>query len=218
MFSDLEALVSKPEPARDPRGFRRLAGSTEMSRFVHRVFLDTPPPAPRVVVVCGVRGKVGCSKMCAVITKALAEETEQRVCAVDGNFASPSLHRQFDSSNQAGLLEVLTLGRSAESLAQQVSPPNCWILPHGRQGVKKHSILASPEIQGCVDELRNQFEFVVIDAPPLSFSQDAIAFGKCSDGAILIAERGGTSMGDASSAKRRLDRARITLLGVVMTN
>lgn len=218
IFSDAptpEPKEASPKPLRPawPR-----FSPPEMARFVRRVFLDSPPPAPRVVVFSGLRRRLGCTELCAVMTRLLAEVSQQRVCAVDGNSGTPSLHVHFDSPNQPGLAEALLLGQPPGELARQVSSESCWLLSYGQKRLNIQNAISSRGLRSCLDALRSQFEFVLVDSPPLFESSQAIAFGRCSDGAILVADSHSTSASEASSVKHRLERARVPLLGVVMTN
>ncbi|HTV59521.1 MAG TPA: cellulose synthase operon protein YhjQ/BcsQ [Verrucomicrobiae bacterium] len=218
MFSEAPRPEPKEASAKPTKPTWPRLSSSEMARFARRVFLDSPPPAPRVVVFSGLRRKVGCSKLCAFMARLLAEEAQQRVCAVDGNFGAPSLHVHFDSSNQPGLAEALLFGQPPGELARQVSPESCWLLSYGQKRLNGQSGASSLGLRNCLDALRDQFDFVLVDSPSLSAGSQAIRFARCSDGAILVADCQSTSASEASNVKRQLDRARVPLLGVVMTN
>lgn len=199
-----------------PAGQRR--ASTPMAQFIRRIFINAVQPVPKVVVFCGLKRRVGCSATCAVVTRTLTHETGQSVCAVDANSLSPALHQHFETSNQSGLSEALLFGQPAKSFATQVSPENSWLVAYGQQRIKANSLGGSRPFRRCVEQLRDQFDFVLIDAPPLSLSSEALSIARDSDGLILVADSRQTSASEASSAKNRFSRAKLSLLGVIMTN
>jgi receptor protein-tyrosine kinase len=65
-------------------------------------------------------------------------------------------------------------------------------------------------------ELRKEFDFLIIDAPPLSRYADAIALGRLSDGIVLILEAGSTRRDAALAAVEHVRSSRIQVLGAVL--
>lgn len=65
-------------------------------------------------------------------------------------------------------------------------------------------------------ELRAEFHFVIVDAPPLSRYADAIALGQLSDGMVLILEAGSTRQDAAITAVRSVRSSRVQVLGAVL--
>lgn len=219
IFSEPADGNPKPVAERRPSTPWQRQASTPMAQFIRRVFINAAQPTPKVAVFCGLNRKVGCSATCAAVTRSLTDETGQSVCAVDANSFSPGLHLHFETSNQPGLSDSLLFGRSPKTFAVQVTPEsNSWLLTYGQQKIKAHSLGGSRLLRSCIDHLRNQFDFVLIDVPALCVSSDALGIARHSDGVILVAESRHTSASEASSAKSRFRRANIPLLGVIMTN
>lgn len=219
IFSEPADANPKPIAERRPRSPWQRQASTPMAQFIRRVFINAAEPTPKVAVFCGLNRKIGCSATCAAVTRYLTLESGQSVCAVDANSFSPALHIHFETSNQSGLSDSLLSGRSPNTFAMQVAPDsNSWLLTYGQQRIKAHSLGGSPLLRSCIDHLRNQFDFVLLDAPALSVSSDALSIARHADGVILVAESRHTSASEASSAKNRFRRAKIPLLGVIMTN
>ncbi|HUO35380.1 MAG TPA: hypothetical protein VMU43_10350 [Candidatus Acidoferrum sp.] len=214
--------VPEPDPVVPPAApsvvpKRRRPSYTELRLFVHAVFLDAVPTHPRTVVFTGLRRRVGCSSVCAAVTKILAEETQQSVCAVDGNSLSPSLHLHFGASNQTGLTDALHLAQSPESFVQRLSGDNHWFLAHGQSKQGRHPAAASLDWGLWIRGLRNRFDFVLVDAPPLNASKEAIRLAGSCDGLIVVADSSEVLASDLCNAKHQLQAARVPLLGFVMT-
>jgi len=216
-----------PEPATEPSpapvptpsvlpGKRSLV-DTDLCLFVHSIFLESARTSPKAAVFSGLKRHVGCSSVCAAVTRVLAQETQQRVCAVDGNSLAPSLHLYFGASNHTGLTDFLQLTQPLDAFAQRFAGSNHWFLAHGQSGAGRRPVAGSLGSGRWIRELRNSFDFVLIDAPPLTVGKAAVNLAATSDGVILVADSSEAFASDLWNTKRRLQSARVPLLGVVMT-
>jgi succinoglycan biosynthesis transport protein ExoP len=67
-------------------------------------------------------------------------------------------------------------------------------------------------------ELREEFDYVLIDAPPLSSCSDAVLLGQMTDGVILVVEANSTRRETARTAKETFEGANVKLLGAILNN
>lgn len=212
LFSE---AAGKPGRAIPPR--HNGPRNEELVCFVRRVFVEPRRAVPKVAVFCGLRRDANSSSICAAVTKVLAEETQGSVCAVDANVLAPSLHEYFDSDNRTGLTDALLQSQPAGSFAKQVSSTSHWFVANGQKKLKRQSLATMPGLSLRIRELRNQFEFVLIDAPPVTTGHDALALGARSDGVILVTDSSETYASEVRDAKHQLGTVGIGLLGIVMT-
>jgi Mrp family chromosome partitioning ATPase len=185
--------------------------------FVRTVFLDGRTSPPKVVLFCAVEQNLECSFACANVATLLGQETTQRVCAVDANIPVPRLHVHLDADNRPGLLDALALSKPAISFAKQLGQDNFWFLGTGQRRASKQSLSSMSGLDKQIAELRREFDFVLIDAPPLLRSRDSRVLAEMSDGVVLVADSAGTSAQVALRTKRFLRSAQICLLGIFMT-
>jgi Mrp family chromosome partitioning ATPase len=212
MFSEAAGAPRRPSESRNngPR-------LTDIVYFVRRVFVDSRRGVPRVAVFCGLKRNANSSSICAAVTKVLAEETQGSVCAVDANVLAPSLHQYFASDNRTGLTDALLLSQPPGAFAKQIPSASHWFVANGRKKLKRQSLATMPGLSLRIRELRSQFEFVLIDAPPLRTGHDALALGTRSDGVILVADSSETYASEVRDARQQLGAVGVGLLGVVMT-
>jgi Mrp family chromosome partitioning ATPase len=71
-------------------------------------------------------------------------------------------------------------------------------------------------MKGLVGDLRQRFEHIVLDSPPLLLVTDGILLSTLTDGVLLVVESGATSRGASNRARRILDRAGANTLGAVL--
>jgi Mrp family chromosome partitioning ATPase len=91
-----------------------------------------------------------------------------------------------------------------------------WLISAGALSAASTTLLTSERIKSRLAELRSEFTFIIIDAPPLTRYADAIAIGKLADGLVLILEAGATRREAAQLASTNLRSSGIPILGAVL--
>ena len=194
---------------------RQLAGDLTED-LVQQVFLQTKQKQPRMVVFAAVDHGNGCSQIAASAAAALAANTRGVVCLVEGNFRSPGLLKMLGMSNHHGLTDSLLEEGSIQSFVEPIWSGCLWLLSSGSLGASSPSLLKSERMRERFAELRETFDFLIVDAPPLSRYADAIALGQLSDGMVLVLEAGSTRRDTAFSAAKKLRSFKVEVLGAVL--
>lgn len=188
----------------------------ESSRLVQQIFLSQTQSSPRVVVFAGIDHGNGCSQICASVAETLARNTSGSVCIVEANFRSPGLPELLRASNPLGLTDALLQDGPIRSFANPVGIDKLWLLSCGALTADSASLLSSEPIKARFAELRTEFDFVIIDAPPLTRYADAIALGQLSDGIVLVLEAESTRREAAQMAATNLRSSQVSILGAVL--
>jgi capsular exopolysaccharide synthesis family protein len=209
---------TRPAPTNGKRGHVDLEAFTreERIKLVQRVFLLPGADAPRVVVFCGVEAGDGASWICAHVGETLASQVNGAVCVVDANLRNPSIHRYFRTENLSGLTDAIARSRPARDLARQMPGGRLWILASGSRSFDPGAVLTSKRFRSYLNELRAEFDFVVIDAPAVNLYADAVLLGKLADGTVLVVQANSTRREAARKAKESLESAKVKLIGVVL--
>lgn len=190
--------------------------SDEALRLVQQVFLLQTREPSRVVVFAGIDHGNGCSQMCASVAETLAKNAHKPVCLVEANFRSPALPGLFGTTNHRGLTESLLNEGPVRSFATPVNSDNLWLLSSGSLASDSPNLLTSGHLAERLKELREEFDYVVIDAPPLTRYSDAIVLGQLADGLVLILEAEQTRRDAALFAAASLRSANIPILAAVL--
>ena len=191
-------------------------GRDESLRLVQRVFLLDGKASPRVVVFAGIDAGNGCSQICARSAEILANSVPGSVCIVDGNFISPSLPEYFGVTNHHGLTDALRGDGSIREYAKQIRLQNLWLLSSGSLPADSGSLLNSVRTKARLDELRKEFDYVLIDSPPLGAYVDAVALGQLCDGLVLVLEANSTRRKATTSVMETLRATQVRVLGAVL--
>jgi Mrp family chromosome partitioning ATPase len=189
----------------------------EIAKLVRTVFVFPNSHAPRVVSFSSIEG-AGSSEICRRAAESLASEGSQSVCLVDGNFHAPSLHHLLGVRQYPGLTESLINPGSIKEYAVPIGSEKLWFLPPGYPSAEVQGLFASDRLGLRVTELREQFDFVLIDLPPICASADAVLLGHLTDGVILVLEANSTRRETARMAKQTLEAAQVKLLGAILNN
>jgi capsular exopolysaccharide synthesis family protein len=200
---------------RGPQEFNRVA-QEECLKLVQRVFLGPSTNACRTIVFAGVDPGAGCSRICVETSRILAANVSGSVCLVDGDFRSPSLPTFLRVPNHNGLAEALITAASIRDFARQLTPSNLWLLSAGDLTPESPSLLNSESLKLRLQELRSEFDYVLIDAPALNLYSDAIALGRIADGVVVVLEADSTRRESALKGLQSLRDAHIQVLGAVL--
>ena len=140
----------------------------------------------------------------------------RRTLLIDGDLREPALHKLFGMPADDGLSEVL---RSELDVADAVRPTNTeglWLLPAGHCDMDAIHGLATDQLQPIFEKLREEFDFVVIDAPPVLGLADTLSIGQHVDGVILTVLRDHSEVRKIYQASELLRNLGIRLLGSVV--
>lgn len=207
-FSDTEQLPPLPVTSDN-------AGVDEVSALVQRVFLISGNETPRTVLFTGSEAGSGCSWMCARAGEALAGRISGSVCIVDANLHAPSLHAQTGIPNHHGLSDALLESGPISSFVTQLSP-NLSIVSCGSAVERGASLLTSNRMLARLNELNSMFNHVLVDAPAMNGSREAVLLGAACDGVILILKAHSSRRETARGAVREFQTAKVRVLGAVL--
>ncbi len=188
----------------------------EQVKLVQRLFFLPGPEAPRVVLFCGVESGSGVTWVCAQSAETLASQVKGSVCLVDANLHTPFLHEYYGQENHSGLAEALLRSRPVSSLAHPVNGGNLWLLTCGSKIPDPHLVLTSDRLRGCLAELRQGFDYVLVDGPPVNLYANTALLGKLTDGVVLVVRANSTRREAARAAAESLTAAKVRFLGAVL--
>jgi len=185
----------------------------EIVKLVQRLFLSEQ--GPRRVVFAGTESGCGCSWMCARVAEELASQGRGTVCVVDCNLRSPGLHQQFGTENHHGLSDALQGPGPVRDYVHRWSR-NLWLVSCGASPETGLTMLGSERMRARIAELRATFDYVLIDAAPLSSCNDAIVLGGLVDGVVLTLKANSSRRETARNVLHELKTANVRVLGAVL--
>ncbi len=188
----------------------------EMFKLVQRVFMTPGSGRGRMVVVSAMEAGNGCSWICARMAEVLAAQVSGSVCVVDANLRSPGLHREFSVPNHYGLTDALQVTEPIRRFVTSLTRPNLWLLSCGAQVEGMQTMLSSDRMRALLPELQREFDFVLIDAPPIESGEESVVLGRSAEGIILVLRANASRRESARKAVRDLEVANVRVLGAVL--
>src|SRR5262249_33875828 len=95
---------------------------------------------------------------------------------------------------------------------------NLWLISCGSKASEPRTLLQAERLQERLGDLRAQFDYILVSAPPAHLSADTITLGQLSDGVVLVLEANSTRREVAQKSKLTLETANVKLLGAVLNN
>lgn len=142
----------------------------------------------------------------------------KRVVLVDGDMRKPTAHHTFNLKNSFGLSSVLTKQCELQQSIQSADVEHLAVIPSGAIPPNPAELLASKQMDTVIEKLKNEFDLVIFDAPPvLSVTDAQILSNKC-DATVLVVDTGATEKASILKAKESLDNSKANIIGVVMNN
>lgn len=187
----------------------------EVTKLVQRLFLLTGA-GPRQVVFAGTEPGDGCSWICARTADILASQVSGSVCVVDCDVFYPTLHNEFQVSNQYGLAEALAGSEPIRHFVQQLSRPNLWLLSCGSLHEDSPQHLTLERMRKRLFELRSEFDYVLLDVAPLSTCNHGILLTSWTDGAALVLKANSSNRKAAQKLMQDFQAANAPVLGAVL--
>lgn len=176
-------------------------------------------PGPLVVTITSPGSGDGKSFLSANLALTFADGG-QRTVLVDGDVRRGVLHRRFKANRQPGLVDFLVGGSgvSLDDILQETSYPRLAVIGCGTRTQRAPEVLGSPAMTQLVAELRDRYDVIVVDSPPLTAGVDPFILGTVA-GSLLVVLRTGHSHREVTGAKLEvLDRLPIRLLGAVLND
>lgn len=137
------------------------------------------------------------------------------VVLCDCDFRNPTQHKIFSLPNK-GLSNCVATGSNVMDIIQHTSIPNLYVLTSGPLAPNPSELLASQNMVDIFKELKQHFDYVLIDTPPIMPVTDAAVVSGKVDGTILVIASGAVAPSVAVEAKTRLEQAGAHLLGAVL--
>jgi capsular exopolysaccharide synthesis family protein len=168
----------------------------------------------QVIVVTSSIPKEGKSTVSANLAATMAQ-LGRRVLLVDADMRHPIQHHIWSLTNATGLSDVIVGQAEFQTSVTEVMT-NLEVLPSGVIPPTPLALLDSKRMASLIESFSEQYDFVIIDAPPLIVAADALTLGKMTDGVLLVARPGVVNSTSVNAAKKLLTTAGQNVLGLVV--
>jgi|SRR5215207_2066818 len=171
---------------------------------------------PGVIIVTSPGTEEGKSTICANLGVVLAQ-AEKSTLVVDCDLRRPQMHQVFGSHNFRGVVDVLA--KQCEPYeAWQEAIPELKVLTSGPVPPNPAELLGSKRFAEFLEQMRQEFSYVLIDVPPVRMVSDPAIIAAQGDGVLLVLDPQKTRKRDVQQSMRSLKTVGARVLGTVTNN
>ena len=138
------------------------------------------------------------------------------VLLLDCDMRNPTVHRNFGLSNKLGLSSCISMGTPLSAAAQATKVENLYAVTSGVIPPNPSELLGSERMQNILQRAKEEYDYVLIDTPPVLPVTDSLVLGRMVDGLILVIDSGEVKVEMAREVKNQLVHAGANILGVVL--
>lgn len=157
---------------------------------------------------------------CNLATTFLANHS--KVLLIDCSINKPKINKYFSVDNALGLSDMLlnqdysNYYKYCTNFKDEHSNNLLYVMGTGRKVKNALDLLSSSFFKEFMNEMKNQFDFILVDCPSLEDSNDVIPVGHIVDGTILVISLPETEKNNAKKALQQLNRNGVTILGTIL--
>ena len=166
-----------------------------------------------------ISGGVGEGKSTTLFNLAyVCAEQGSKVLIIDSDLRRPVQHKMVGLANRVGMVNVLTGEMQPEQVIQETGVPNLWMMPSGRLRRSSLGIMNSARLRALLDGLKERYDMVLLDSPPILGVTDAAILASEVDGVLLVVQYRKYPKIISLRGKRMIENAGGRLLGAVLNN
>jgi capsular exopolysaccharide synthesis family protein len=190
--------------------------TTEAYRMLRATLLvaqaETPPKT--LLFTSGRHGEG--KTVTAINTAVVLAQMGVRVLLIDADLRCSACHIVLGIENKAGLAEVLAGRWDPSDVIRPTVSEHLFVLSSGSVPRNPAELVGSKQMHAVLASLQEQYDYILIDSPPVMLASDAMLLSTMADGVVLVANAQRTPKQVVRAARTRLTCARAKILGVVL--
>jgi len=146
----------------------------------------------------------------------LMAQDEKKTILIDCHLRKPDVHKFFKLSNDIGLSNILTSNNKLKEAIQITSEKDLYVLTAGEIYPNPSKLIDSPSFNSFLIGLKEDFDCVILDAPPILMGVDAQILSKYVDGCIFVVATRNLDRQTVIEGEELLQKLNVNILGVVL--
>ena len=204
-YSESELIVAKHPDSLPTEAFKTLRTRIQFSEAKDL----------KVILVTSSAPSEGKSVIAANLAASFAQDHKKTV-VIDCDLRKPRLHTLFGDEDSAGFLNYFFGKTSYEGIIKETEVRNLNYITGGSIPPNPSEIIGSPRMKAFILKLRNDYDIIIIDSPPIMAVSDAEILSRLSDGNILVVSADSTEADWLEESVELLKHERSIFLGVLL--
>ena len=143
--------------------------------------------------------------------------TDKKVVVVDLDFHRPRTHRLLKTDKENGIAEFILGGLDKNAIIKKTEYKNVDLITRGAEIYNSSLVFISDKFKNLISELREEYDYVLLDCPPVLQVSDYIHISKVADGILFLVAYAQTTKSQVASAVKELKNNGANILGTVFT-
>ena len=140
----------------------------------------------------------------------------KKVLLIDCDLRNASIHKMFKINNIYGLTDILAKDRAVDKCIQETELENLYVLTAGATPPNPAEILSSEKMKNLIEDLKNIYDYIFIDTPPIGLVTDAGVLSSFIDGVVLVVKSESVEKKYLEETKKKLDAVDARILGAIL--
>ena len=170
----------------------------------------------KTILVTSAQQNEGKSTSISNLASTFASLENKKVLIIDCDLRNPSVHKMFNVSNISGLTDVLTGQKDIDKCIEKTKVKNLDILKAGKIPPNPSEILQSKKMRNFMEVIKEYYDYIFIDSPPVGIVADASILAQYADGTILLVAANEADIEAVKVAKERLEGVNANILGAIL--
>jgi len=205
---DISLLVDDLDASVDAEAYRILRTNVEFNR-----------PSADANTVTFVSGGAGEGKSTTLANLACTfAQGGYNTLVVDADLRRPTQHRIFSVDGSHGLTDYLTTDIDLEDVVQASKVPNLFVMASGKLPYDAVGVLNSQRMMDLVGQVKNRFDIVFFDSPPILGVSDASVLVRALDLTVIVVQHRRFPRAMLQRVKQAVQNVGGNILGVVLNN
>lgn len=168
-----------------------------------------------IVMISGPAPNVGKSFVAQNLAIVVAQ-SNKKVLLIDADLRKGRLHKSFGIESKLGLSDYLSENAKYDNIVHHSEIANLDIISKGTLPPNPSDILMSPKLESLIEHVKNDYDLVIIDTPPILTVTDPMIIGKYACATMIVARYNETSTKEMTMIKQRFKQHGITINGVIL--
>jgi capsular exopolysaccharide synthesis family protein len=179
------------------------------------VIFSSASEGPRSLMVTSTAPSEGKTVTASNLAMSFAQ-SDLRTLIVDADMRRPRIHDVFHVDQEPGLSNVLVGTAALTDAVRATDNPHLFVLPAGHLPPNPAELLGSPRYRRLLEELGEQYDWIVVDAPPVTAVTDAAVVAHEVSGVVFVVGAEMIPRRNAQYALDQLVQARARIIGIVL--
>ncbi|MFA5008231.1 MAG: CpsD/CapB family tyrosine-protein kinase [Candidatus Omnitrophota bacterium] len=172
----------------------------------------------KTMVITSAQPLEGKSVTCCNLGVTLSLDVEKKVLLVDADLRRPMIHQMLGIKKSPGFCEILSGESDINKFTERPAIGNLFIIPSGFAKGSPSELLGSTKIKNIINTLREKFDYIIFDTPPVLNVTDATILGSICDAVILVVKAEVTNKNMVEEAFNMLAGAQAKPRAAIITN